>query len=279
MKVNIDKNSSIYSFDNLDNYNENLNNTSNEIIKKYCEIICEFLKIIFEKIKIKKNNYCQFIILRGVDTVTNVFNIMLYYTKNLDMTYYHCQKSYYYYVEFIEQISYDQHIFLQLTSRDACNYVYKKNIFELNKDIKKNMDPIKKEVKIKFDIVNEYTFIFKYILETAICKIDLENKSSEIKIELIDKLDAIYESIYLLNLDVQSIEIICKCFELINKFNFDIEHELYLEIIFNILNKCSKNTSKHISNIEKNIHITNENKFYFDYNSYDLDRFLNCFLK
>ena len=279
MKINIDKNNLIYSFDNLDNYNQNLNNNSNEIIKKYCEIIYEFLKIIFEKIKIKKNNYCQFIILRGVDTVTNVFNNLLYYTKNLEMTYYHCQKSNYYYVEFIEQISDDQHTFLQLSSRDACTYVYKKNIFELNQDIKKNMEPIKKEVKNKFDIVNEYTFLFKYILETVMWKIDLENKSSEFKIELIEKLDAIYESIYLLNLDVQSIEIICKCFEVINKFNIGIEHDLYLEIIFNILNKCSKNTNKQISSIKKNIHISNENNFYFDYNNYDLDRFLNYFIK
>jgi hypothetical protein len=97
MKVNIDKNNLTYSFDNLDNYKQNLNNTLNEIIKKYCEIIYEFLKFIFEKIKIKNNHYCQFIILRGVETVTNVFNTLLYYTKNLELTYYHCQKSYYYY--------------------------------------------------------------------------------------------------------------------------------------------------------------------------------------
>ena len=49
MKINIDKNNLIYSFDNLDNYNEKLNNTLNEIIKKYCEIIYEFLKFIFKK--------------------------------------------------------------------------------------------------------------------------------------------------------------------------------------------------------------------------------------
>ena len=278
MKINIDKNNLIYSFDNLDNYNQNLNNTLNEIIKKYCEIIYEFLKFIFKKIKIKNNNYCQFIILRGVDTVTNVFNTLLYYTKNLELTYYHCQKSYYYYVEFIEQISDEQHIFLQLSSRDASTYVYKKNIFELNQDIKKNMDPIKKELKIKFELLNEYTFIFKYILETVLGKINLENKSIEFKIELIDKLDAIYESIYLLNLDIKSIEIISKCFEVINKFNNDIKHDLYLEIIFNILNKCGKNTSKQISNIEKNIHINYENNFYFDNNT-DLDNFLNYFIK
>ena len=279
MKINIDKNNLIYSFDNLDNYNENLNNTLNEIIKKYCEIIYEFLKFIFKKIKIKNNYYCQFIILRGIDTVTNVFNTLLYYTKNLELTYYHCQKSYYYYVEFIEQISDEQHIFLQLSSRDASTYVYKKNIFELNLDIKKNMEPIKKELKNKFELLNEYTFIFKYILETVLDKIDLENKSIEFKIELIDKLDAIYESIYLLSLDIKSIEIISKCFEVINKFNIDIKHDLYLEIIFSILNKCGKNTSKQISNIEKNINIINEHNFYFDNNNYDLDKFINYFIK
>ena len=54
------------------------------------------------------------------------------------MTYFHSQKSFYFYVEFIGQISEDQHSFLHLSSKDASIFVYKKTIFEINDEIIKN---------------------------------------------------------------------------------------------------------------------------------------------
>ena len=42
------------------------------------------------------------------------------------MTYYNCQKGYIYFIEFIGQISEDNHSFLQLNSKDASLFVYKK---------------------------------------------------------------------------------------------------------------------------------------------------------
>ncbi len=41
------------------------------------------------------------------------------------------KKASYFYVEFVTQISTDETLFLQLSSRDATNYVYKKTIFEM----------------------------------------------------------------------------------------------------------------------------------------------------
>ena len=84
-------------------------------------------------------HYYKFIFIRGLDTITSVFKILLYLTKNLDLTYYHSQKAFYFYVEFIEQISDDQNSFLQLSSREASLFVYKKTIFEVNNDFRKNM--------------------------------------------------------------------------------------------------------------------------------------------
>ena len=66
--------------------------------------------------------------------------MLLLYTKNLELVNYHCQKSYYYYVEFIGQIGDDNHSFLQLNSKDATLFVYKKTIFEINNDFKKMFD-------------------------------------------------------------------------------------------------------------------------------------------
>jgi len=259
MKTNFDNNTdNIYSLHNLDNYNKSLGNSTHNIIKKYCEIMNSFFKIIVENLKVKKNEYLKFIIIRGFETITNVFNNILYYTKNLDLTYYHCQKSSYYYVEFIQQITEEQHVFLQLSSRDASTYVYKKNIFEINHDITKNIPQANKELKNKLDVINKHTVIFKYLLETVLLNCDLENEYLEEKVELINKLEIIYEHIYLLKLDDKSIQIIQKCFELINEINItnqNIEkrNEIYLDTIFILLKKCVKNTNKIISNIEKNI--------------------------
>jgi hypothetical protein len=220
-----------------------------------------FFKIIVENLKVKKNEYSKFIIIRGFETVTNVFNNILYYTKNVELTCYHCQKSCYYYVEFIQQITEEQHVFLQLSSRDASTYVYKKNIFEINHDVTKNISKANKELINKLSIINKHILFFKYILESSLQNFDLENECLEKKVELFNKLDIIYEHIYLLHLDIHSIEILHKCVELINEINTkndkndknDKSNELYLDTIFTLLKKCSKNTHKIISTIEKNM--------------------------
>ena len=256
---NIDNN---YSLTNLDNYNKNFNDDINDIVKKYWCLLINYLKCILEKFKSKKNTYTKFIIIRGVDTITNVFNNILFYTKNLDLTYYHSQKAYYYYIEFIQQISEEHHVFLQLSSRDATTYVYKKNIFELNPDVTKNTPPTNKAFTNKLVVMNKYTFIFKYIIESTLQNFDLEKTILEKKIEWVDKLDIIFEHIYLLKLDESSIQIIQKCFELIyeiymknriNEKDTNKMNDLYIDTLFMFIKKCSKNTNKTISNIEKNI--------------------------
>ena len=50
------------------------------------------------------------------------------------MAYYHAIKSFYIYIEFIEQIAEDHHSFLKLYSRDAALFVYKKTIYNIPLD-------------------------------------------------------------------------------------------------------------------------------------------------
>ena len=133
-------------------------------MNKFIELVIEYLKFIYENIKIQNLSYSKFIVIRGLETITNVFSITLYYTKNIDLTYFQCQKSFYYYIEFIGQISEEQHTFLQLNSRDAITYVYKKTFFEINNDVRKNMLPPTKENMKKFDLTNEYIKIYIYII-------------------------------------------------------------------------------------------------------------------
>lgn len=45
------------------------------------------------------------------------------------------EKSIYLYIEFIEQINQTENSFLEFNSRDATQYVYKKTIYDLKKDL------------------------------------------------------------------------------------------------------------------------------------------------
>jgi hypothetical protein len=201
MKVNNNINEiKDYSLSNLENYNKTIQYTAHEIIEKYILLINEFLKFILEKTKLKENNYSKFIIIRGYDTITNVFNIIFLYTKNLDLTFYHCQKGYYYYIEFIEQISNIDHIFLQLNSKDASTYVYKKTIFELNNDKDKDKGAQTLPINIKniLENVEQHIKTFKNIFEFIVESLITDNKPF-INTEIVEKFKIICQKIFTKN--------------------------------------------------------------------------------
>ena len=115
-----------YSLKVEDNYNKSLDCSTGEVTKKYGDLIIGYTNFISENIKLKNGPLSQFIIIRGLDALTNVFLFLLNATKNVTLTYYHCEKSFYFYTEFVEQITDDEKSFLKLTTRDAVNYVYKR---------------------------------------------------------------------------------------------------------------------------------------------------------
>jgi hypothetical protein len=125
------------SLQNLDNYRTDFTHNTTEIFVKYVSLITEYLIQCVESIYMRNATYYKYIICKGIDTISHVFKILLLYTRNLDLTYIHCQKSFYYYVEFIGQIGDDNHTFLQLNSKDASLFVYKKTIFEINNEYRK----------------------------------------------------------------------------------------------------------------------------------------------
>lgn len=155
-----------YSLNNLENYLTNINESVNDIVNKYYLLISEYLNFIVDNIKFKNlnTNYTKFIIKRGFETITHVFNILLYFSRNLNIAYYHSQKAFYFYVEFIGQISEDKNTFLQLSSRDASVFVYKKTIFEINNDIRKNIKELIQNDCFKLDILNIYVIFLQKII-------------------------------------------------------------------------------------------------------------------
>jgi hypothetical protein len=150
-----------YSLTNVENYYSNLKASLDEIHLKYIDLLSEYFTFILENIRYKNIGFFKFIIQRGIVTITNVFNLVLFYTKNLDMAYYHSQKAFYFYVEYIGQISEERHTFLQLSSRDAIMFVYKKTIFEIPQDFKKSVEKEKeKEIFDNLEIVQRIQMQF-----------------------------------------------------------------------------------------------------------------------
>ena len=84
----------------------------------------------------------------------------MFYTKNIDLTIYHCKKGYLYYSEFISQIGEDSHSYLKLNSKDATLFVYKKTIYDINNNYKKTYIINENEKKI-FSLINNVVDIYE----------------------------------------------------------------------------------------------------------------------
>lgn len=140
------------SLQNLDNYKSDYTHSTSEIFAKYKGLITEYFIQCIDNIYIKNTEYYKYILIKGVETLTHVFKLLLLYTKNLSLAYVHCQKSLYYYVEFICQIGDDTHSFLQLNTKDASLFVYKKTIFDINNEYRKEFASVKNSCAITTNI-------------------------------------------------------------------------------------------------------------------------------
>lgn len=248
---NNSNNSAFYSLNNVENYKSTLNYTVSEILNKHNLLIIEYFKFITEKVHLKNNACNKFIIIRGLETISHVFNNILYYTKNVDLAFYHGQKAFYFYVEFIEQISDDQHTFLQLNSRDASMFVYKKTLFDINNDYRKNMDfeLTSKNYSEYFDILQIHTSILKSILSFLIhkCNFSSDEKNSFIN-SIINKSNHIFDKLSNFKLNKNIYNIIYRFIEQLAK---EIETDKYIEIIELFLKKIQKGKVFEIKIMEK----------------------------
>ena len=101
--------------------------------------------------------------------------MLLLYTKNIELTITHCNKALYYYIEFIGQIADDNHSYLQLNSKDASLFIYKKTIFEINNDYRKNYTINSKNTKF-FETVISLNNICNEIISLIIGEREFESK-------------------------------------------------------------------------------------------------------
>ena len=148
---------------NENNYKEDIQYDKHYILDKCALLITEYFVYLDEKVNAKNKVYFNYILMRGLDTIMHVFDGMLFYTKNVDLAFYHSQKAFYYYVEFIEQIMDTQNSFLKLSSRDASLFVYKRTLFEVRSEyIKPSLQPDALVVAMKS--LNVYCSMYKTVV-------------------------------------------------------------------------------------------------------------------
>lgn len=170
----MDENQNKYLSDTA-NYNDTILNDEMDVVRSFIDVINEYLFHAGDKISITNHAYYIFVLKRGCDTIKHIFNILFMYTKNLELTVHHCKKAFLYYVEFIGQIGDDNHTFLQLNSKDATLFVYKKTIFDINNEYKKKVEfTLNEKKKLKFINVSSNLFneLILFILDNENLKGD-----------------------------------------------------------------------------------------------------------
>ena len=177
-----------YDINSNDSKNFCIENQSNDFLSKYYILINQYIGFyienIYENININNDKrYRYYILLKGLDTLSSIMNIIILHTNNIDLAFYYCNKAYYYYIEFISQIDTDNN-HLELTVKDAIIFVYKKTIFEIKEPLSSlNNSNVNKENLIKLttiermiNVVNSYFKIFKF---TDIINLNINNNISD----------------------------------------------------------------------------------------------------
>lgn len=266
----------LYSLHNSENYLQSLTHTASEILKKYRLLVVEYLLFINETINsCKTNDNCKFIILRGLTTISYVFIFILHSSRNLNMAYYHSQKAFYYYTEFIGQITGDQNVFLQLTSRDAVMFVYKKTIFEIHNDYK-NINVFLNELtneNEKMEFLDAYVQIIKNLVIHSIHSNDFKNiKENDVsyKTTVVDKIDYICGFVSKCNIPLHLFLDVKYLVEYLTNNNIT---ETYYEVIQKYIMKVIK--KKEISTVNENSKKKIHAYFQVKNKIEDVDTFIN----
>jgi len=293
-KENSDSNFPKGGIQNKENYKSILQSNILEIVDKYSKLVIEYLLFIIENIGSKNANYSKFIITRGLNTISHVFSSLLYYSNNLDMAYYHSQKSFYFYVEFIGQISEDQHSFLQLSSRDASIFVYKKTIFEIPLEIKNDQCQDLNQVQNKIqtmEMFDQYKLIIYTFFQKAINNLNFNDTFENKKQYLVENINLSEKIIDLLisqtnspnSQDLNNIVYLISQIHQINEIHqIDIDNKQYYKLLENLIKKYIRLHSSKKEKIQQKIidstFFAENYKTCKTYKSYNQDKFIELLL-
>ena len=184
--------------------------------------------------------------------------MLLMYTKNLSLTYHNCEKSLFYYIEFIGQIGDDNHSFLQLSSKDAILFIYKKTIFDINNEYRKEFASIVDTCDITTNIDLLIKIYYNYIsIELRDFNFTSQNKMTFNK-SLNISCNKLTQNILNLSLNLSDADY-TKKLVIVNKFNDLLPKHIVKKNIYAII--FTKRLKK------RNISLSSlENKFCLDEN-------------
>lgn len=266
-----------YDINSNDSKNFTIEETTNNFISKYYILLNQYLNLyienIYDNITITNNNqYRYYIICKGLEMLSNIMLIIIMYTNNIDLSFYYCNKGYYYYLEFISQIDVDNNQ-LELNIKDAILFVYKKTIFEIkeilstinNSNVNTENRQKLENIRIIINIITSYVKIFKIknIINNNIdnnidnkLNIDIETNVDKQFYKLINKIEKSYKDEYifnkvLINLDniFSSILHIFNKFNIIDNSNENIDNIINFNLLIILIDKIF---SKIFSNIIQN---------------------------
>jgi hypothetical protein len=232
---------------NSENYNSELNENEILYFLKYVGLIHEIIEIANGSISMQNYDYLKYILIKAITNTNYIYNFLLLYTKNLELVVYHTQKSILYYIEFISQISDDNHSSLKLNSNDATLFIYKKTIFDVNEEFRNKYNECH-NTKNKLNHINIYIKIYNSIILQYIDNLEHSDGFLHGLQEIVyTKLYKIVESLIQLNLkDSQVTDKLDNLIIIIdllnNNYNKSFVKNNYLLIIEFIIKKIKKNS-------------------------------------
>ena len=213
--------------------------------EKLVEYIINMQLIILELLNEKDNYNIKYINI-GIKTIVHIMYNIFINTKNIDIMSYYGKTSVTYYFEFINQIcSNSVNDFVNLTLKDAIIFVYKKTIFNLNTEYKKD-----------YNYANNKIFSKIFCINDIINMLHTQNNYNPVKYKnIINKLVIISDTIDI-NIIKQIILIL-------------IDNNIDSIKIINFITCLSKN--------KKNI-ITNSNLYNYNYDNFTIKSYINHIL-
>lgn len=105
----------------------------NEITEKYIDIMFKYFEGIKQSSICKKRSDLSKVLYIGINTLNRVFYNTILKTQNLEKTIFYSQKSYIFYLEYLEQI-YSTDINNEIDYQEAILLIYKSTLFNLSNE-------------------------------------------------------------------------------------------------------------------------------------------------